>query len=239
MTDKTHVLESLPAYAIGSLEDAEAQQVAEHLAGCTLCRKELSAYQSVADALAFTISGRKNSPSPQLKQRLMDRLPGADETRPARQAWNLGRLLPAGGVLALLMIAVLAVSNILLWQRLQNLEVLSGPRGMRAIALQSTDIAPRASAFMIVGADGRNGVLVVDQMPALEEGREYQLWLRRNGEVTNGGVFDVDESGYRGMRVEAPQSLLSYSSCHVTIEPAGGSETPTGEEVLAGSLFNP
>ena len=239
MTDQTHMLESLPAYAIGSLDPDEAQQVAEHLAVCTLCRQELTAYQSVADRLALTLAATTASPSPELKQRLMEQLPGAERTPPVRQGWNLMRLLPAGGVLALLMIAVLAVSNLMLWQRLQNLEVLSGPRGMRAIALQSTDAAPQASAFMIVGADGRNGVLVVDQMPQLAEGREYQLWLQRNGEVTSGGVFAVDESGYRGTRVEAPDSLLSYSSCNVTVEPAGGSEYPTGEEVLAGSLFNP
>lgn len=239
MTDQTHVLELLPAYAIGSLDPDEAQQVAEHLAACTLCRQELTAYQSVADRLALTLAGTTASPSPQLKQRLMEQLPSRERTPPVRQGWNLMRLLPAGGVLALIMIAVLAVSNLMLWQRLQNLDVLSGPRGMRAIALQSTDAAPQASAFMIVGTDGKNGVLVVDQMPQLAEGREYQLWLQRNGEVTSGGIFAVDEDGYRGMRVEAPDSLLSYSSCNVTVEPAGGSEYPTGEEVLAGSLFNP
>lgn len=239
MTDEIHILESLPAYAIGSLDPDEAQQVAEHLAACAVCRQELEAYQSVADRLALTFANTTASPSPRLKQRLMEQLPGRERTTPISRGWNLMRLLPAGGVLALIVIAVLAVSNLMLWQRLQNLDVLSGPRGMRAIALQSTDAAPQASAFMIVGADGRNGVLVVDQMPQLAEGREYQLWLRRNGEVTSGGIFDVDEDGYRGMRVEAPDSLLSYSACNVTVEPAGGSDYPTGEEVLAGSLFNP
>jgi anti-sigma-K factor RskA len=242
MSDETHVLESLPAYAIGSLDQAEAQQVAEHLAACTLCREELAAYQSVADRLALTASSTNISPSPEIKRRLMDQLHGEDLKRPISKPWNLSRLLPVGGVLALLallVIAALAVSNLLLWQRLENLEVLSGPRGMRAIALQSTDAAPQASGFMIVGADGRNGVLVVDQMPPLEAGHEYQLWLRRNGQETSGGVFDVDESGYRGLRVQAPQSLLSYASCRVTVEPSGGSVSPTGEEVLGGSLFNP
>lgn len=240
MSDETHVLESLPAYALGSLDGAEAKQVAEHLGACTLCRQELAAYQSVADALALTASSPSIAPSAGLKRRLMEGLPREGSERPSGERRGFAqRLLPVGGIIALLLIAALAVSNLLLWQRLQNLEVLSGPQGMRAVALQSTDAAPQASGFMVIGADGRNGVLVVDQMPPLEEGHEYQLWLRRDGQDTSGGVFDVDESGYRGLRVEAPLSLLSYSACRVTIEPVGGSASPTGEEVLAGSLFNP
>jgi hypothetical protein len=52
-------------------------------------------------------------------------------------------------------------------------------------------------------------------------------------------VFSVDESGYRGMRIEAPESLFTYLAVRVTIEPTGGSAQPAGEEVLRGSLFNP
>ena len=110
---------------------------------------------------------------------------------------------------------------------------------MRAIALQNTDAAPNASGFVVIGADGDNGVLVVDELPALDAQNEYQLWLVRNGSSTSGAVFSVDESGYRGMRIEAPQTLLVYSSVRVTIEPTGGSAHPTGEQVLVGSLFNP
>jgi anti-sigma-K factor RskA len=82
-------------------------------------------------------------------------------------------------------------------------------------------------------------VLVVDQMPPLEAGHEYQLWLVQDGQSTSGAVFAVDESGYRGVRIAAAESLLEYASVRVTIEPAGGSAAPTGEQVLGGSLFNP
>jgi anti-sigma-K factor RskA len=41
------------------------------------------------------------------------------------------------------------------------------------------------------------------------------------------------------MRIEAPESLLTYAGVIVTVEPAGGSPEPTGEQVLTGSLFNP
>ena len=142
-------------------------------------------------------------------------------------------------MIGLVIIATLAVSNLLLWQRLDQLQVLAGPLGMRAVALQNSDSAPTASGFVIISADGQNGVLVVDELPVLDAEREYQLWLVRNDTNISGAVFSVDESGYRGMRIESPQSLLEYSSVRVTIEPVGGSATPAGEEVLGGTLFNP
>jgi anti-sigma-K factor RskA len=118
-------------------------------------------------------------------------------------------------------------------------EVLTGPLGMRAIALQNTAAAPQASGIVIISSDGENGVLVVDELPQLDPGREYQLWLVRGKQDTSAAVFSVDESGYRGMRIEAPESLVAFSAVRVTIEPAGGSDQPAGEEVLRGSLFNP
>ena len=109
---------------------------------------------------------------------------------------------------------------------------------MRAVALQNTETAPAASGIVIISSDGKNGVLVVDKLQALTENQEYQVWLERDSKETSGGLFAVDEDGYRGLRIDAPESLLTYSSVRVTIEPKGGSRNPTGPEVLAGSLFN-
>jgi anti-sigma-K factor RskA len=63
--------------------------------------------------------------------------------------------------------------------------------------------------------------------------------LERDGRSTSGAVFSVDEDGYRGVRITAPASLFLYSGISITVEPAGGSESPTGGQVLSGSLFNP
>lgn len=178
-------------------------------------------------------------PPPELKARLAQRIHGLNQGHPRPARWGfLPRLLPAAAIAGALLVVAFALSTFLLWQRLQGQQVLAGPLGMRAIALENTGAAPKASGFVIMGADGRNGVLVVDQLPQLDAAHEYQVWLERDGEDTSGGVFPVDESGYRGMRLEAPENLLLYSRVRVTIEPAGGSPKPMGEEVLGGSLFN-
>ena len=234
--EELHVLESLPAYALGSLDAPEAEMVAQHLAVCHICRSELQAFQEVAGQIALTVP--QTELSGDLKPRLMERIQSLNQAQapPRSERW---RLMPIGAMVGLVLIATLAISNLLLWQRFDQMEVLAGPLGMRAIALQNTNAAPTASGFVIVSADGQNGVLVVDELPALDTQREYQLWLVRKGSNTSGAIFSVDESGYRGMRIESPQSLLLYSSVLVTIEPVGGSIEPQGEQVLAGSLFNP
>src|SRR6185503_14829781 len=238
MMEEMHVLESLPAYTLGSLDESEAKMVAQHLAGCHICRSELQAFQEVAGQIALTAPQAELAGD--LKPRLMERIHGLNQARARPKKWHFPeRLVPLVAIASLVLIAILAVSNLFLWQRLDQQEVLAGPLGMRAVALQNTDAAPTASGFVIISADGQNGVLVVDELPELDAQREYQLWLVRNGNNTSAAVFSVDESGYRGMRIEAPETLLAYSSVRVTIEPTGGSAHPTGESVLIGSLFNP
>jgi anti-sigma-K factor RskA len=130
----------------------------------------------------------------------------------------------------------LAASNLLLWQRLTQLEVITRSGGMRAIPLTSTGFVPGAAGFVIIGADGQNGAFVVDALPTLEPDYQYQLWLLQNEQRTSGAVFSVDENGYGGGRIRAPKNLFEYSGCDVSVEPAGGSSQPTGEKVLAGAL---
>ncbi len=140
---------------------------------------------------------------------------------------------------SVVLILILLASNHLLWHKLNHLAVLSGPLGMRAVALQNSSAAPSASGFVIISADGGNGVLVVDALPPLDPQSVYQLWLVKGEQIISGAVFSVDESGYRGVRIIAPDSLLTYSDVLVTIEPTGGSAIPNGKHILQGSLFNP
>lgn len=241
MSESFHVLESLAAYALGSLDEEDARLVTEHLTGCYLCRTELVAFQKVADQLPLVVPDML--PSDGVKIRLMKQAQGVNMNRTPQStsAASLasGRLLPVGAFVGLLLIVVLAISNILLWQKINHAEFITGPLGMRAIPLQNSGAAPQASAFVVISSDGMNGVLVVDELPPLDVNHEYQAWLMRDGKSSSGAVFSVDEKGYRGVRITAQETLLVYSEINITIEPVGGSEEPTGERVLSGSLFNP
>jgi anti-sigma-K factor RskA len=240
MSEETHVLDLLPAYAVGSLEADELKRVEEHLLSCLICRNESNAFQTVAGQLSF--AAPVADPSPELKERLMRRV---QTTRPreavappvpSRPIWE--RLLPAWGFASLLLIIALAGANLFLWQRMDQLE-FSTPGGMRAVPLSPAASDSAATGFVLISADGEDGALVVDGLPPLGEDQQYQLWLIRDGTRTSGAVFSTDEKSYGGTRIRAPLSLLEYSAVGITIEPTGGSPQPTGPRVLGGPLRTP
>jgi anti-sigma-K factor RskA len=240
MSDE-HVLDSLSGYALGSLESDEVQRVEEHLSSCWICRNESISFQTVADQLS--LAAPLAAPSPELKERLMQRVQtthakGHARVGTARRPW-LERLLPVWGLASLCLLIGLVGSNLFLWQRLNQLPVGTTSLGMRAVPLSASVAGSTATGFVLISADGEDGALVVDGLPPLEEGKEYQLWLIRDGQRTSGAVFSTDENSYGGTRIRAPRSLLDYSAVGITIEPEGGSPSPTGTQVLSGPLFQP
>jgi anti-sigma-K factor RskA len=240
MSDE-HVFDLLPAYAIGSLDADEVRRVEEHLSSCWICRDESNSFRTVVEQLSF--AAPLATPSPDLKERLMQRV---QTTRPrervleqaSKRPW-LERLLPVWGLASLCLLIALAGSNLFLWQRLNQLQVGTTSLGMRAVPLSAPVTGSTATGFVLISADGDDGALIVDGLPPLEEGKEYQLWLIRDGQRTSGAVFSTDENNYGGTRIRAPRSLLEYSVVGVTVEPEGGSPQPTGTQVLGGPLFNP
>jgi anti-sigma-K factor RskA len=224
------------------LDAEELRLVEEHLLSCRICRNELVAFQMVADKLS--LAAPVSDPSVDLKDRLMQRVQFArskgwervSPPMPARPFWE--RLLPVWGLASLFLIIGLAVSNFIFWQRLSHLEFATA-LGMRAVPLSATDAALRATGFVVISVDGDHGVLVVEGLMPLGESQQYQLWLIRDGERTSGAVFSTDEHSYAGTRIRAERSLLDYSAVDITIEPAGGSSWPTGQQVLGGTLRTP
>jgi anti-sigma-K factor RskA len=240
MSNKTHAIELLPAYALGSLDAEESIQVAEHLALCPVCRAELASYQAVADQLA--LAARDAAPPAALKQQLLGRLQTAHTAPEARRSWwqQLAGLFqgrsPTWGVATLALIAVLVVSNLLWWQQSDRHEPAVASDGMQVVAMAGTDAAPDAVGTLVISGDGEYGTLVVDGLPELDQARQYQLWLIRDEQRTSGGVFSVNPEGYGALLISSDDPLSSYPSFGITIEPAGGSPGPTGDKVLAGNL---
>jgi anti-sigma-K factor RskA len=241
MSGTIHVIDLLPAYALGCLDEEDLVRVSEHLADCAECRAGWHAYQATADQLA--LAAPDVAPPADLKGRLMRRI---DPQEPAgvsesRTSWwdklthVMRRTAPAWGLAGLLVILALVLSNVWLWGQISRYPGAAQPGPLRTIPLTSTEAAPRASGLMVVSADGEHGTLVVDGLPPLDARHQYQLWLIRDGRRTSGGVFSVDAEGYGSLWVASPQPLSSYSSFGITIEPAGGSPGPTGQKVLGGT----
>jgi len=242
MVEEQHRLDLIPAFALGCLDQIEQADIEEHLAICESCRQELQAYQKLAGQLPLALA--QTTPPPAIKRKLMAEVSARHVSRkdPAltekplswweRLSTSLQRSAPAWALASLVIVLLLASSNLYLWRQVSQLK----PAEMPVIALQNTAFAPHAAGTIVVSRDGAHGALVVDGLKPLGAGQQYQLWLIKDGLRTSGGVFSVDEGGYATFYVEAPKPLASYDSIGVTIEPAGGSPGPTGDKVLGGKL---
>lgn len=241
MSSEEHVTDLLAAYALDILDEGEARQVREHLQSCSACQAELRSYQRVVDELP--LAAAETAPPPQLKDKIMQQ---ARETRLAGQpktqlSWwerlkeSLTWRTPAWGMVSLALIVLLGLSNIILWQRLSKVEN-DRPDALATVPLKGSQVVPKATGMLVISADGEHGTLVVDGLPSLDASQQYQLWLIQDGQRTSGGVFSVDSEGYGSLWITSPKPLISYQSVGITVEPAGGSQAPTGERVLGGDI---
>ena len=229
-----HVLDLIPGYALDCLDVEEEMQVAEHLATCSTCRLELDSYRLLVGELPEAMA--MSEPPPNLRDRILQRArEGRAPTAVAAPKPAGWRLLPAWSMLSLVVVVLLGASNLLLWSRLNALERRSQNQ-LQTVLMRGTSYTPDATGLLVISLDGTHGTLVVDQLPVLDENHQYQLWLIRDGQRTDGGVFSVDEKGYKSLYIKSPELLVSYSGFGVTVEPAGGSPGPTGEKVLGGDL---
>ena len=242
MLNHVHVMELLPAYALGCLDEEEALQVAEHLDTCPACRAELLSYEVVAGQLA--LAAPDAVPPSRLKQQILGQLqtsrleptPGPGRSLWQRIAGLFQRAAPAWGLASLALIALLVLSNLWWWQRANQEGPLVTAGGMQVVAMAGTDAAPAAVGTLVISEDGEYGTLVVDGLPALDPDHQYQLWLIRDGQRTSGGVFSVNAEGYGALWISSPEPLSSYPAFGITIEPEGGSPGPTGDKVLGSTL---
>jgi anti-sigma-K factor RskA len=241
MESENHVVDLLPAYALDCLDEEESLVVIEHLATCSLCRAELETYQTVSDSLA--LAAPDAVPSSGLKSSLMNRIqtvskPSQNEKVSLWERLNtyLRQFSPIWSLASLSLVILLAISNLFLWQQVNQGQLASRNTIMRVIPLTATSQAPGASGLIVISTNGEYGTLVVDHLPDLDQGRQYQLWLIQDNTRTSGGVFSVSPDGYGGLSVQSPKPLSSYSAFGVTIEPRGGSSAPTGEKVLGGNM---
>ncbi|HJW89673.1 MAG TPA: anti-sigma factor [Anaerolineales bacterium] len=243
MAEVDPVLELVPAYALGCLDEDEAQRVQEHLGDCAACRAELQTYREVANQLAYSV--KQIDPPARVKTSLMARVAKSSATQVNQRTLGesgfksilerLSGTAPIWAVASLVLVLALVASNVFLWSQVRDLRAALAVT-LQVVSLQGSEAAPGAAGLLVISRDGEHGTLVVDDLPVLDETQQYQLWLIWDGERSSGGVFSVRDDGYGSLWISAPKALDSYSAFGITIEPEGGSPQPTGVRVLAGDL---
>lgn len=236
----------IAAYALGSLDPEEARLVDAHLASCPDCARALQDYALVAEGLLLSVPARQ--PRPAVRAKLIARISAAGERAAFDAPRFLQRLWPLAVVAAFVLLLGLNLSN--------SLRLRTMARAQAALAQQvSEDQAsialasyPSAHAALVRGSGAygtylyepqlRIAVLYAWGLPPLEPDETYQLWLiEPDGDRVSGGIFQASEGGdFTRLVTQAPQEMDAYVGIGVTVEPAGGSDAPTGERILGADL---
>ena len=249
-----------PAFALGALDPDEAAFVRAHLAACPRPHPELGDAVELASAIGGAWP-EEDVPSAQLRVRLLSAArseASAHVNRGGRPASRRTWWRPiAAGATTLALAASLALA-VQVGENGALRDQLADARGQLAAIGTELDtaeawieraVATGADAFfmsgegrgvaasfmLVVEADAAGAVLLMSGLPELAPGQTYELWVERDGAVVGVGTFEPDERGLAAVAIDV--SLGGIRQAMITIEPEGGSETPTeGDVIMQGDL---
>lgn len=122
-------------------------------------------------------------------------------------------------------------------QRAENLQRTSdiiGASDVTTVTLKGQGAGSAASGLALVSRS-RGVVFVGQNLPPLDPGRIYQLWVvSTTGPPLNAGIFAPDAAGAASLTTVL--NVSSFKAVAVTLEPAGGVPAPTGAFYLLGSI---
>lgn len=73
-------------------------------------------------------------------------------------------------------------------------------------------------------------------LPQVPKDKIYQLWAIIDSKPVSCGVFNVDQQGNGKIKIQTLKDSKNIQKFAVTLEPAGGVPSPTGEMYLAGGI---
>ncbi|HEX5433945.1 MAG TPA: anti-sigma factor [Candidatus Angelobacter sp.] len=259
MKDHAQYAENLALYAIEALDDKqELADIRAHLGNCGECQRELEALRGDTALLAVSASGP--NPSQRARARLMQAI--ASEPRVAKLAKPqlvVGHLRPRWMTFAPLAVAVaLAVISIGLildgirlrrryddlagqYQELQQnsalsrevMAMLNDPQAVR-MTLVAAKTPPQPQVRTVYKPERGHLLLMANNLAPLPNDKVYEVWLLpANGSAPMAaGTFEPDKKGNTLMLHAMENPGIQAEAFAVTIEPRGGSRTPTMPMVM-------
>ena len=259
--DRPQIEEWLAFYALGAINEQEKELVEAYLEEHPEARQQVEEMKRLTAALLYSVS--PVDPSPDSRELLMKRvaadqrsLPGTQrQPSPRATRWEtFFRVFSLGAAALAILWAVilntqvaglrseiaalrqtLAAQSSSIEQINAALPQLTAARLM-TISLSGTDVQPQAKGQLIADPDSQSAVLVITNLPPLQAGKTYQVWLIEGGTPQSAGLLSVDETGQGLLVVTAEENIGAFDALGISIEPGQGSPKPTGQIVVLSNL---
>ena len=231
---ETGIHELTPGYALDALDPEERRAYEAHLPGCERCRQELMSFWQTTEALAVAASGP--TPSPALRERILADVRAEPPQNVVQLDTRRRRTAPVLGAVAAVAAAVALALG--LWGSSLSSDLdetraaLAREREASAIVAdpnaRAVDLATGAGS-LVVGAEGRAALVLTDLGPA-PPGKTYQAWIIEDDNPIPAGTFP-GQDGVDVVLVDG--DVADGEVVAVTVEKAGGAETPSLPPVVA------
>ena len=255
--NKEKYQDELTLFSLGLLKGYELRMLEEHLGtGCEMCLQVLRDNERVLSSLAYSLD---DSPlSSDVENKIFAKIE-EQESAPQKvektSFWNTIRpmWLNLGSAVAVGLLIILFVKNLSLRNELtnqkQSLESLQASLqndtemmdfmldpNVETVKLAGTMSDINSSGKLMWDKNTSGALLLVSNIPTLEEGMEYQVWCMEDDEPISLGTFTVNKKGQSMMEIDSMPKPSKDMQVLVTLEPEGGMPHPTGDTYLAGAL---
>ncbi len=202
---------NVPLAVAGTLSPEDSQAVITHIADCDECRilyeKHLTLF---TDNVLRSATEQPSSP-----------WPNAEAEKP-RKAWVR--------IASWTLVAIVAVGGgALAWKKHQLARTATQIEAFVASArpVPLTSANPNNAATLYL--KGQRAVIVLKNLPPLSGGNTFEGWWIVKGHPVSAGTF-----GYEPVFLTIPHQTASQFT--ITIEPSGGTQSPTQPPLVRGTL---
>lgn len=116
----------------------------------------------------------------------------------------------------------------------QSLAVMSNPDISR-VMMKGVEKSPESLAVIYWNKQSKEVYVEVKSLPKLEDGKQYQLWAIVDGKPVDAGMLPLNDTDSTMIKMKDFESAQAFA---ITIEKAGGSPSPTLEQMVVMGATN-